>query len=252
MSDILVLRGWKSLELELVHGAFAEGSDWEAVAKILEKDGYYRVSDPALRFYYGVVARYRSELELDDPMEIWRKHIVEELDAYVGLIFERVAQQAYVRLRPALEFPIVREWGRWEGLDRDRRQTEIDIVARRTDGAMLTGAVKWSAKPVGISLHDKHLDMLTRLSVGLLMGARGAGTRCNVSLRRCERIRARLFAARRSCWCPRGRLEPEGAVSPGKERTTYRRLTSELIRASFTGQRIKRRIRLGENQRPRS
>ena len=67
-------------------------------------------------------------------------------------------------LQPAMEFPIVREWGRWEGLDRDRRQTEIDIVARRTDGAMLTGAVKWSAKPVGISLHDKHLDMLTRLS----------------------------------------------------------------------------------------
>jgi AAA+ ATPase superfamily predicted ATPase len=124
----------------------------------------YRVSDPALRFYYGVVTRYRSELELDDPMEIWRKHIVEELDAYMGLVFERVAQQAYVRLRPAMEFPIVREWGRWEGLDRDRRQTEIDIVARRTDGAMLTGAVKWSAKPVGISLHDKHLDMLTRLS----------------------------------------------------------------------------------------
>jgi uncharacterized protein len=58
----------------------------------------------------------------------------------------------------------VREWGRWEGLDRDRRQTEIDLVARRTDGAMLTGAVKWSAQPVGASLHDKHLDMLTRLS----------------------------------------------------------------------------------------
>ena len=124
----------------------------------------YRVSDPALRFYYSIVARYRSELELDDPIEIWRKHIVQELDAYMGLIFERVAQQAYVRMRPRLELPIVREWGRWEGLDRDRRQTEIDIVARRTDGAMLTGAVKWNTKPVGSALHDKHLDMLTRLS----------------------------------------------------------------------------------------
>jgi hypothetical protein len=29
---------------------------------------------------------------------------------------------------------------------------------------MLTGAVKWSAKPVGTALHEKHLDMLTRLS----------------------------------------------------------------------------------------
>jgi hypothetical protein len=89
---------------------------------------------------------------------------MEELDAYMGLIFERVAQQAYIRMRPRLELPIVREWGRWEGLDRDRRQTEIDIVARRTDGAMLTGAVKWNAKPVGSALHDRHLDMLTRLS----------------------------------------------------------------------------------------
>ena len=124
----------------------------------------YRVSDPALRFYYSIVARYRSELELDDPLEIWRDHIARELDAYMGHIFERVAQQAYVRMRSRLRLPIVREWGRWEGLDRDRRQTEIDIVARRTDGAMLTGAVKWSAKPVGVSLHDKHIDMLRRLA----------------------------------------------------------------------------------------
>jgi hypothetical protein len=124
----------------------------------------YRVADPALRFYYSIVNRYRSELELDDPAEIWRTHIVRELDAYMGLVFERVVQQAYVRLRPRMELPIVREWGRWEGLDRDRHQIEIDIVARRTDGAMLTGAVKWSAKPVGVSLHEKHADMLKRLS----------------------------------------------------------------------------------------
>jgi AAA+ ATPase superfamily predicted ATPase len=124
----------------------------------------YCISDPALRFYYGVISRYRSELELDNPMEIWRDHILKELDAYMGLVFERVAQQAYIRMRPRLRLPIVREWSRWEGLDRDHRQTEIDIVARRTDGSMLTAAVKWNGKPVGISLHDKHLGMLTRLS----------------------------------------------------------------------------------------
>jgi hypothetical protein len=134
----------------------------------------YRVSDPALRFYYGIIARYRSELESDDPMEVWSEHIVLELDAYMGLIFERVAQQAYLRLRPRLKLPIVREWGRWEGLDRDRKQTEIDIVARRTDGSMLTGAVKWSAKPVGLSVHDKHVDMLTRLSQSGYQWAREA------------------------------------------------------------------------------
>jgi uncharacterized protein len=124
----------------------------------------YRVADPALRFYYNVVDRYRSELELEDPIEIWRKHILQELDAYMGLVFEGVSRQAYLRLRRRLKLPIVREWGRWEGLDRDRRQVEIDIVARRTDGGMLTGAVKWNVKPVGISIHEKHVDMLKRLA----------------------------------------------------------------------------------------
>lgn len=123
----------------------------------------YHISDPALRFYYSVVGRYRSELETDDPHEVWRKHIVPELDAYMGLIFERVARQAYMRLRSRLDLPIVREWGRWEGLDRDRQQVEIDIVARRTDGDMLTGSVNWSSRPFGTSLHDRHLQMLQRL-----------------------------------------------------------------------------------------
>lgn len=124
----------------------------------------YRLSDPALRFYYNIVSRYRSELDFDDPMEVWNKHVVTELGAYMGLLFERTAPQAYLRMRSGSGLPIVREWSRWEGLDRDRQQTEIDIVARRTDGAMLTGAVKWNTKPVGISLHDKHFDMLKRLS----------------------------------------------------------------------------------------
>lgn len=124
----------------------------------------YRVSDPALRFYYGMVARYRSELDFEDPTEVWSKHIVPELGAYMGLAFERVAPQAYLRMRSRHGLPIVREWGRWEGLDRDRLQIEIDIVARRTDGEMLTGSVKWNTKPAGTSLHDKHADMLKRLS----------------------------------------------------------------------------------------
>ncbi len=137
----------------------------------------YRLADPALRFYYGVVDRYRSELELDDPAEIWRRHISPELDAYMGLIFERVSRQAYLRLRSRLRLPIVREWGRWEGRDRHREQIEIDIVARRTDGRMLTGSVKWNRKPVGISVHEKHVDALRRLASSGYAWAREALSR---------------------------------------------------------------------------
>jgi hypothetical protein len=33
-------------DVVLVHGAFADGSGWEAVAKILQKDGYGQVGAP--------------------------------------------------------------------------------------------------------------------------------------------------------------------------------------------------------------
>lgn len=124
----------------------------------------YRLTDPALRFYYGVVARYRSELDSDAPMSVWQEHIAPTLDAYMGLVFERIAVQGYLRFRQRDRLPIVREWGRWEGLDRDRHQVEIDLVARRTDGGMLTGAVKWNARPASFSLHTTHVDMLRRLA----------------------------------------------------------------------------------------
>ncbi len=124
----------------------------------------YTVTDPALRFYYGIVSRYRNELERDDPLQVWRTYIARELGAYMGLVFELIVEQAYVRLRGAARLPMIREWGRWEGLDRTRQQIEIDVVARRTDGRMLTGAIKWNHKPVNISVHTKHLDMLRRLS----------------------------------------------------------------------------------------
>jgi len=123
----------------------------------------YRVADPALRFYYGVVTRYRNELERDEPLHVWRTYIAPELDAYMGLVFESIAVQAYSRLRSDRQLPTIREWGRWEGLDRDRQQIEVDLVARRTDGKMLTGAVKWNQKPITLAVHEKHLDMLRRL-----------------------------------------------------------------------------------------
>jgi hypothetical protein len=82
----------------------------------------------------------------------------------MGLVFERMAVQAYLRCRRQHQLPIVRDWGRWEGLDRDRRQIEIDVVARRTDGRMLTGAVKWNRRPATLAVHTNHVEMLRRLA----------------------------------------------------------------------------------------
>ena len=124
----------------------------------------YRVADPALRFYYGVVWRYRNELETNPAIAVWEAYVKGELPTYMGLVFEDIACQAYARLRGAWELPMIHEWGRWEGRDRDRKSVEVDVVARLTDGPVLTGSVKFRGKRFGITEHRKHLDDLRRLA----------------------------------------------------------------------------------------
>lgn len=124
----------------------------------------YRIADPALRFYYACVWRYRNELETNPALEVWNEQMKDGLSAYMGRVFEDIAAQAYARLRASRGLPMVREWGRWEGVDRNRRSVEVDVVARLTDGRMLTGSVKCQTRPFEIAQHRKHLDDLRRLA----------------------------------------------------------------------------------------
>ena len=82
----------------------------------------------------------------------------------MGHVFEEIVAQAYLRLQKARSLPSLREWSSWEGLDRDQRCVEMDIVARLTDKTMLTGAIKWNRHPVDASLYQNHLRDLHRLA----------------------------------------------------------------------------------------
>lgn len=129
------------------------------------KDAYrYRLSDPAFRFYYDFIAPLESALSTQSAGAVWEAQIAPNLDAYIGLVFESIAEEAYYRLQQTLDLPLVKEWGRWEGLDRDRDPLEVDIASVLVDGRVLTGAVKWNRRPVGVDVHTKHLAMLDRLA----------------------------------------------------------------------------------------
>lgn len=129
------------------------------------KEAYrYRLSDPAMRFFYDRVAPLESALATQSPARVWSDHIRPSLDAYMGHIFETVAEEAYFRLLEPLALPTVREWGRWEGLDRNRTPVEVDVACLLLDGRVLTGAVKWNREPLGPEVHTRHLEMLSRLS----------------------------------------------------------------------------------------
>lgn len=122
----------------------------------------YAVADPAFRFYHRFVAPNISMLERNTIGEVWTTMVEPYFDAYMGHEFERIVPQAYDRLRSTKNLPMVKRWGRWEGVDHARRSLEIDIVADLADARTMTGAIKWDAAPVGPAVHIAHLDMLER------------------------------------------------------------------------------------------
>ena len=124
----------------------------------------YRLRDPALRFNFAVVDTLRNELETTNPTQLWGDLVVPRLRTHMGHIFETIVHQAYLRLRESSDLPTVSNWGYWQGIDRNRRSIELDIVARLSDGTLMTGEVKWNQKPVGAEVYTDHVQNLERLA----------------------------------------------------------------------------------------
>jgi len=121
----------------------------------------HRLLDNAVRFWYRFNHRNRSALETGGAAQVWADRVEPFLDEYMGWRrFEDMTREAFQRQHDRWGFPAAAEWARWEGLDRNRRQIEIDIVAELTDRKLLTGEVKWSSSPVGESVHE---DLLRNL-----------------------------------------------------------------------------------------
>jgi uncharacterized protein len=134
----------------------------------------YRIDDPAFAFHFQFVAPLTAALERNAPTDIWSSEIAPYFDAYVGHIFERVADQAHRRLRAYAELPVALEWGRWEGRDSSGESLEMDIVAPLADGTVMTGGVKWNSTPLPARWFTHHIAMLDRLSRSGVSWARAA------------------------------------------------------------------------------
>ncbi|HEY9225849.1 MAG TPA: DUF234 domain-containing protein, partial [Gemmatimonadaceae bacterium] len=124
----------------------------------------YRVLDPASRFFYEFVAPWESMLATQSAPAVWDTLVAPRLDTYTGMIFEHVVEEAYYRLQSSRQLPLVKEWGRWEGVDRHRSSLEMDIASELADGRVLTGAIKWNARPMDVAVHNAHLGMIERLA----------------------------------------------------------------------------------------
>lgn len=126
----------------------------------------YRISDPALRMYYGLVLPNESAIASAGAPVVWKERLKEQLfPAYVGLhVFEDVVRQAYLRHREARGLPAVETWGRWAGQDGQRKPVEIDVVARLLDGRVMTGSAKMRSRAADATVLMDHLGVLQRLA----------------------------------------------------------------------------------------
>ena len=126
----------------------------------------YRLADPAARFHYGIGLPAESAVAVLGPEAAWRVRIEPEaFPSYVGRqVFEDVARQACRRWGPERGLPAVAEWGRWAGLDRSRREVEVDLVGRALDGEMVTGSVKFRRRAADARSYLDHVSALERLA----------------------------------------------------------------------------------------
>lgn len=126
----------------------------------------YRVSDPALRMYYGLVLPNESAIVSAGAETVWRERLADQVfPTYVGQhVFEDVVRQAYLRHHRAKGLPAVEQWGRWCGRDRDRNDVEIDFVTRLLDGRVMTGAARMRSRQADATLIIDHVKSLERLA----------------------------------------------------------------------------------------
>ncbi len=134
----------------------------------------YRLADPAQMFHSTFVAPYEAELARYNPKAVWTEQVLRRLDGYMGHVFERMVEQAYIRLRDKWRLPMVSQWGRWEGVDREGKSLEVDIASTLSDGRVLTGAVKWNRRPIAADVHREHVAMLERLAAARVKWAHAA------------------------------------------------------------------------------
>jgi len=125
----------------------------------------YRLGDPALRFYHGLVLPNESAIDTAGAEAVWRERLAPRTwPTYVGQhVFEEVVEQAYLRHQGHRDIPIVEEWGQWQGKDRNRRSLELDAVCRLLDGRVLTCSMKFRGEAADATVWTDHVSTLERL-----------------------------------------------------------------------------------------
>lgn len=128
------------MRMRILHREFPFGENSEKSRK-----GVYGISDNCYRFWYRFVFPNRSTIEQGAGIPLFAE-IQEELNAYIGRVFEDICLQYMIRRNNASTLPFLfTRFGRWWGGNpRTKQQEEIDLVFGSLDGkSALFAECKW-------------------------------------------------------------------------------------------------------------
>lgn len=120
------------------------------------RGGHWVLDDPFLRFWFRFVFGFQADLEAGlDPHDLYRAEISPALADHVAPVFED-ACRSHARVQFG---QVATKIGRWWGnarhdLRRDgmRSSEEIDIVGTARNRVTLVGEVKWTGKPLDVTI----------------------------------------------------------------------------------------------------
>lgn len=120
------------------------------ITETVSRKTLYLLEDQMYRFWYRFVMPNLPALQAGRAEEIYEKRIEPELTAYMGFIFEKIAQEYLWELAARGDAPFFFfKLGRWWGNNPvKKQQEEIDIMAIGQNEVLL-GECKWNNSPVG-------------------------------------------------------------------------------------------------------
>jgi len=125
------------------------------------KKTIYIIADNLFRFWYRFIPGNLSILE-NGMIDLAYKNISEQLNSYMGAVFEEICKQYLWDLnrKGMVPFPFS-DLGRWWGNDpKHKRETEINIIAANGEGSALFAECKWTKEKVDVGV----LETLTARS----------------------------------------------------------------------------------------
>lgn len=120
------------------------------------RGGHWSLTDAFLRFWFRFVFPFQADLEAGlAPEDLYEAEIAPALAGHIAPTFEDVCSHHARRTYGTVATRIGRWWGRAEDALRrsgERSSEEIDIVGVARNRVTLLGEVKWTNRPLGLTI----------------------------------------------------------------------------------------------------